>query len=125
MKSSDALLVFLDRALARKKERVIGFASKRKTRTKFLDMLYHQLPALFDERVVVEDLPERAWKAPAYLFIPPDEFGGVGHALGDVFEAEDGPILCISSDGRYGFFKDETYVDETCIINTERRRKAG
>ena len=78
MNSSDALIHFLSKALKKRWiDRYTGFASKQKTRKKFLNAIYHDLSDRFDRSKVVKSFPDSAWSMKAYIFQPPDEFGEI------------------------------------------------
>ena len=115
--AEQALLVFLGGSLGAKRDRILEFAARPKTHTKFLDLLYHQLGGLFRESSVVTQLPDGAWVQPAFRFKPRDAFGlpvpnlRAAHLEGGQEE------LVITTDGRYGYWRDERYADsETLVI---------
>jgi len=115
--AGDALLVFLRGSLGPKRDRILDFAARPKAHAKFLDLLYHQLGELFRASCVVARLPDAAWNQSAFRFKPPDDFGvpvtSLRAAYGELGENE----LVITTDGRYGYWRDETYVDsETLVI---------
>jgi len=115
--ADDALLVFLRGSLGAKRDRILDFAGRPKAHTKFLDLLYHQLGGLFRKSSVVAQLPDGAWLLPALRFKPQEGFGvpvaNLRAAYGEGGQNE----LVITTDGRYGYWRDETYVDsETLVI---------
>jgi hypothetical protein len=112
-----ALLVFLRGSLGAKRDRILDFAGRPKAHTKFLDLLYHQLGGLFRESVIVAQLPDGAWQLPAFRFKPRDTFGVPVTNLRAAYLEDGQNELVITTDGRYGYWRDETYVDlETLVI---------
>ena len=116
MDAGDALLVFLRGSLGPKRERILDFAGRPKARAKFLDLLYHQLGGLFRKSSVVARLPDAAWKLPALRFKPPEDFGVPIRSFRTAYDEAGQNELVITSDGRYGYWRDETYVDSEALI---------
>jgi len=115
--ADQALLVFLRGSLGAKRDRILDFAGRPKAHTKFLDLLYHQLGGLFRESSIVAKLPDRAWVLPAFRFKPREAFGvPIANLRAAYLEAGQNELV-ITTDGRYGYWRDETYVDlETLVI---------
>ncbi|HYP98680.1 MAG TPA: hypothetical protein VER96_08400 [Polyangiaceae bacterium] len=119
MTADDALLLFLHVSLGAKRERVLDFVRRPKARSKFLDLLYHQLGGFFGAGSIVAQLPAIAWNAPAFRFSPPSEFGTPAASLRHAYDEGKQNELVVTADGRYGYWRDETYVDsETLVIAT-------
>jgi len=115
--ANDALTVFLRDTLGSKRDRILDFVSRDKAHPKFLDLLYHTLGGLFRRTCVVDTLPDAAWNAPAYRFRPPKEFGTPVQTLRAAYRACGQNELVITNDGRYGYWRDETYADaETLVV---------
>jgi len=116
MEPEESLIAFLGGSLGTKRERILDFVARPKTRRKFMDMLYHQLGEYFDRACLVSALPETAWRQPAFRFSPPSDFGVVVASLRQAHQQLDQPELVITQDGRYGFWRDETYVDLEMLV---------
>ena len=117
MNADQALLVFLRGTLGEKRARILDFASRPKAHAKFLDLLYHQLGGLFRESSVVAQLPDGAWALPAFRFKPRETFGVPVANLRAAYLEDGQNELVITTDGRYGYWRDETYVDlETLVV---------
>lgn len=114
--AEQVLLVFLHGSLAAKRARVVDFASRAKTRSKFLDLLYHQLGDLVRPSSIVEQLPSLAWSQPALRFKPPAEFGAAVGTLREAHAQGGQNELVITADGRFGYWRDETYVDSEILL---------
>jgi hypothetical protein len=115
--ADEALLVFLRGTLGAKRDRILDFAGRPKAHTKFLDLLYHQLGGLFHESSVVAQLPDGAWALPAFRFKPRETFGVPVANLRAAYLEHGQNELVITADGRYGYWRDETYVDlETLVV---------
>ena len=110
------LLTFLRGSLGAKRERVVDFVARPKSREKFLALLDHQLGALFDSRCIVRELPSAAWQSPALRFRPPADFGIPAGSLREAFDELGQSELVVTADGRYGYWRDETYVDSTVLV---------
>lgn len=119
MQEAELLSSFLDRALARKRSRYVGFLTTAKGRSKVLQALHHDLLDCFDERIVVERLPDEALEAHAIVFAPPSRFGANGRTLRDVLESHECSCLAVSVDGRYGVYRPETYLDAGLLLHPE------
>ena len=121
MTPDEALAAFLRGSLGTKRDRTIDFATRPKTRPKFLDLLYHQLGGLFRPACAVGQLPDTAWALPAYRFSPPHEFGASVPTLRAAHDVDGHSELVITTDGRYGYWRDEMYADaETLIVANAR-----
>ena len=117
MNADEALLVFLRGSLGAKRDRILDFARRPKAHTKFLDLLYHQLGGLFRTSSVVAQLPDGAWALPAFRFKPREGFGVPVANLKAAYDEGGQNELLITTDGRYGYWRDETYLDsETLVI---------
>ena len=118
MEARETLIHFLEAALAEKRDRICGFASKPKTRPKFFDLLYHSLGQHFSPSTVVSELPEVAWSSPAVAFVAPNQFGVPSNSLREAYEqfGEGEGALLISADSRFGIWCDHTYVDERVFV---------
>jgi hypothetical protein len=115
--AEEALLVFLRGSLGAKRDRILDFAGRPKAQTKFLDLLYHQLGGFFRQSNVVAQLPDGAWPLPAFRFEPREGFGVPVANLRSAYVEGGQNELVITTDGRYGYWRDETYVDsETLVI---------
>jgi hypothetical protein len=120
-----ALLVFLHGSLGAKRARVVDFASRAKTRSKFLDLLYHQVGGLVRASSVVAQLPSAAWGQAALRFKPPAEFGIPVATLRDAYAENGQNELVITADGHYGYWRDETYVDSEILLLADLSRSAA
>lgn len=109
--ATDALTTFLRRALAERVDRYVEFASKPKTRQKFLESLCHDLEASLNTDAAVSALPAAALDLPAYLFAPPRDFGVEIASMREIAESHDDSCLVVSQDGRAALYCPETYVD--------------
>lgn len=105
------LLDFLRGSLGRKRERILDFASRPRSRRKFLDLLYHELGDLLDPSCIVPALPEAAWRQPALRFRPPSDFGVAIASLRQAHQHLEHRELVITLDGRHGYWRDETFDD--------------
>lgn len=94
----------------------MDFVSRPKAHAKFLAMLYHELPEFLDQACVVTNLPSAAWTQKALRFAPPKEFGIAVPSLKQAFDELVQPELVVTSDARYGFWRDETIVDVQTLI---------
>jgi len=112
--SRETLAQFLHGALATKRERLCGFATKAKTQDKFLAELFHGFGEYVAASVVVADLPERAWSSPALVFLGSGVFGESFASLREAWENVDRQqgALAISTDGRFGVWCDHYEFDE-------------
>ncbi len=113
-----ALTRFLREVLATKRDRLCGFASKAKTRRKFLYALYHDLGTYVTNSSIVSELPSRAWQTAAFAFTTPDQFGTMHDSLAAAYDAHeygDGALL-ITADSRFGIYCDHTYVDAQLFL---------
>ena len=124
MDPSKLLVQFLEQTVALKRERVLDFAVRRKTREKFLALLHHQLGEVFDPGCVVKTLPESAWSQPARRFHPPNVFGEEAATLRRAHEGPGDSELVITSDGRFGFWRDEFRSDAVLVQATSTKRPA-
>jgi hypothetical protein len=121
MVPEQALVHFLERVLLRQKaERFITFARSKKAHSKFLDTLYHQFSGLIDSRATVSALPAIAWETPAFRFRPPREFGVSVETLRFDYDSGVDNVLCITHDGKYGFWHEETYCDSQLLFDVSR-----
>jgi hypothetical protein len=59
---------------------------------------------------------DAAWNAPAYRFKSPEEVGTPVPTLRTLYQACGQNELVITSDGRYGYWRDETYTDAETLI---------
>jgi hypothetical protein len=114
--ADEALLVFLRGSLGAKRDRVLDFAGRPKAHTKFLDLLYHQLGGLFLKSNVLAQLPDAAWALPAFRFKPGEGFGVPVANLRTAYDEGGQNELVITTDGRYGYWRDETYVDSETLV---------
>jgi hypothetical protein len=117
--ADEALLVFLRGSLGVKRDRILDFAGRPKAHTKFLDLLYHQLGELFRKSNVVAQLPDGAWAMPGFRFKPQEGFGIPITNLRTAYDEGGQNELVITSDGRYGYWRDETYVDSETLVITD------
>ena len=81
--------------------------------------MYHQLGGLFRHSCVVAELPDAAWVQPALRFKPPRHFGLPVPTLRAAYLENGQNELVISSDGRFGFWRDETYADSETLVIAE------
>ena len=116
MTADDALLSFLHGSLGAKRERVLDFVRRPKARSKFLDLLYHQLGGYFCGGSIAAQLPIIAWRAPAFRFSPRADFGTPVASLRQAYDEGKLNELVVTSDGRYGYWRDETYVDSEILV---------
>lgn len=117
MNADEALLIFLRGTLGNKRARILDFAARPKARTKFLELLYHQLGGHFRESSVVAQLPEGAWVTPAFRFKPRETYGVPVANLRAAYLEDGQNELVITTGGRYGYWRDETSVDlETLVV---------
>lgn len=114
--AEQALLTFLEGSLGAKRDRILDFAGRPKARAKFLNLLYHQLGGLFRQSCVVALLPNAAWNMAAYRFRPAEEFGQPVHSLRAAYAEGSQNELVLTVDGRYGYWRDETYVDSEVLV---------
>ena len=114
--ADEALLVFLRGTLSAKKDRILDFAGRPKAHTKFLDLLYHQLGGLFRKSGVVAQLPDDAWTLPAFRFKPRETFGIPVANLRAAYLEDGQNELVITTNGRYGYWRAETYVDSEILV---------
>ncbi len=128
MEIEATLQEFLRSTVAKsRRDRLIEFASKPKTRPKFLDLMYHDMGSLFDSSVTVEALPEEAWSQPGLAFAPPATFGAPYPTLRDAFDAhanDDTGCLIITLNGEFGAWFDHTYVDTCAFVRVPARGAA-
>ena len=111
-----ALLVFLRGSLGAKRDRILDFAGRPKAHSKFLELLYHQLGELFHTSSVVAQLPDDAWALPAFRFKPGEGFGVPVPSLRSAYDEGGQNELVITTDARYGYWRDETYVDSEALV---------
>lgn len=116
MTAEQALLVFLGGSLGAKRDRILDFVGRSKARAKFLDLLYHQLGGFFRQACVVSQLPSSAWTRPAFRFKPREEFGLPVASLRAAYVEAGQNELVITADGRYGYWRDETYADSETLV---------
>lgn len=121
--SQTALITFLQKALKKKRSRVIGFATSKHTKKKFLDLIYHELEDLLGEDKAITELPEKVLRSPVYVFEPPDTFGHKAPSMRDVYDSSDDSWLAVTEDGVYAVHSPETRLDDRTIyqINVETR----
>jgi hypothetical protein len=79
-------------------------------------LLYHQLGGLFRKSGVVVQLPDGAWALPAFRFKPREGFGVPVANLRAAYDEGGQNELLITADGRYGYWRDETYVDSETLV---------
>jgi hypothetical protein len=120
--ADEALLVFLRGTLGAKRDRILDFAGRPKAHTKFLDLLYHGLGGLFRESSVVAQLPDGAWTLPAFRFKPREKFGVPVANLRAAYLEDGQNELVITTDGRYGYWRDERRVDSETLIVADLSR---
>lgn len=111
MDEISALIEFLGRGLARRKNRYIDFASRPKTRKKFLASIYHDLESDLDMSACVTSLPDSILDQPAYWYSPPKQYGEPVPSLRDLFDSQDDAFLAITQDGKAGIYQPETFID--------------
>jgi hypothetical protein len=100
-----------------KRDRILDFAGRPESHTKFLNLLYHQLGEFFRKSNVVAQLPDGAWALSAFRFEPQEGFGIPVTNLRTAYDEDGQNELVITTDGRYGYWRDETYADsETQVI---------
>ena len=117
MTADEALLAFLRGSLGEKRARILDFASRPRARSKFIGMLYHELVSYFRDDSIVRQLPAEAWNQPGFRFRPPLEVGVPVATLRVAYGENEPGELVITADGRYGYWRDETYADlETLVI---------
>lgn len=124
MNANEALLVFLRGSLGAKRDRILDFAGRPKAHSKFLDLLYHQLGELFREASVATQLPDGAWALPAFRFKPQEGFGVPVANLRAAYDEGGMNELVITTDGRYGYWRDETYVDSETLVISDLSKSA-
>ena len=83
----EALKVFLSLALTRRTERHISFASNEKTRSKFLQSIYHDLEKDLDCARAIPGFGDTILDSPGYLFEPDDTFGEKFACFRDILES--------------------------------------
>ena len=116
MNPDEALLVFLRGSLGAKRDRLVNFASREKTRAKFLDLLHHELGGLFLESSIVAQLPSTAWVQPALRFKPHEDFGVPVTTLRDAYSEGGQSELVITTDGHHGYWRDERRADSAVFV---------
>ena len=115
--ASQLLASFLSNALAKRRDRYAEFAVRPKTQPKLLRAFHHERLECFDQRKVVESLPESAWALPAFTFSSPSTFGLASSSLRAAYEAESDAFLIITANGRYGVHREEDLVDTELLID--------
>ena len=111
MNEIDSLTTFLANSLGKRQERHISFASKKKTRAKFLNALYHDLEKDFGSHGLVAKLPPHILESPGFLFTASGSFG---QSVGTIREVLDSPIdafLIVTYSGLAGVYGPETFID--------------
>lgn len=116
MTAEDALLAFLAGSLGAKRERLLDFVRRPNARSKFLELLHHELGGLFEDGNVVRSLPAHAWQQTAFRFMPPHDFGLPVRSLRDAYTQQLTNELVVTGDGIYGYWRDETYVDAEVLV---------
>lgn len=126
MNADEILLAFLRASLGDKRDRIVDFATRPKARSKFLDLLYHQLGGLFRRSCIVPQLPGVAWRQPAFRFRPRNDFGIPVSSLRAAYEEGGQNELVVTADARFGYWRDETHADsETLVIAVPADSKLG
>ncbi len=116
MNELDALCSFLRRAIKpARRERLIGFAQKPKTRRKLLEAIYHDLERAIDRSATVQFLPESRLDAPAYCFSPPSTFGEHIPSLREIVGSTE--VLAVARDASAAYYCPESYVDSGVFFN--------
>jgi hypothetical protein len=116
-KSEDSIRLFLRGVLLqRHRDRYIGFINKRKTQKKFLQILFHRFLSLVRPAAIAETLPRHAWLEEATGYSPSIGYGVPYETLADAYESGLDSILCISCDGRYGFYRPENRADDEVLL---------
>ncbi len=112
MDATEALKTFLFNALVKtRRQRLINFAAKPKTQSKFLDAIYHDLEDCFDNSKRVDALPDSVVSMPGYKFQPPESFGHPIASLGDYYRGSAESYLVVTIDGKFGIYGPETFID--------------
>ena len=116
MEPLTALELFLSHALLQRSNRYISFVQKSKSRSKFLDTIYHKLEEDLDPKYFVDSLPVDILSSPGYLFEPPQMFGSKIVNLSDIANSHAESCLAISASGLSGIYCPETYIDSRKYI---------
>jgi hypothetical protein len=116
MTTDETLLAFLRGSLGAKRDRLLDFVARSKSRSKFIALLYHELGGLFDSACVVPDLPGAAWITPALRFRSVSEFGTSVRTFKSAYDELAQAELVVTIDARYGFWRDETFVDSEILV---------
>ncbi len=119
MSAETALRRFLAGALARKRDRYLGFIEKPKTRAKFLNAIHHELEMDLDRSKTIAALPPGRNPIPGYHFAPPDEFGIPVEDLREVCRSAEDSFLAVSEDGQFGVHGPETLADSRAIYRVK------
>jgi|ERR1043166_1594156 hypothetical protein len=119
MDARTALIKLLSSTLVHRRDRYVELASKPKTQNKFLNEFYHRLAECFDRRKVVSELPEDAWRSPAYVFEPPSTFGTRKESLRRAHQDAREAYLLVTEDGRFAVHMPEDRVDDTLFLRVE------
>jgi hypothetical protein len=114
----EVLAKFLAATMTDKVERFVGFARSPKHQKKILDALYHDFSKLLNRALIVRGLPDVAWDLPALIFRPPRQFGAPAPTLRAAHTQMLTPILVITLNGKYGFYREEDYLDTELLLST-------
>jgi len=88
-------------------------------RLRLLDLLFHELSSYFREASIVTQLPNGAWARPAFRFKPGAGFGLPVANLRAAYVEDGQSELVITADGRYGYWRDETYTDSELLLEAD------
>ncbi len=111
MDANEALIIFLNKALIIKKERLLGFLNKSKNHNKFLNTIYHELEQCLNPSFIIESLPEKILLSKGYLYEPNCGAGEMISSLQEIAESSMDSFLAISQDGKYAIHGPETFID--------------
>jgi hypothetical protein len=111
MDATEALIIFLNKALIIKKDRLIGFLTKQKNHDKFLNTIYHELEHYLNPSLKVSAFPEKVLRSKGYLYEPQSTIGETINSLQEIVDSSMDSFLVISQDGNYAIHGPETLID--------------
>jgi hypothetical protein len=117
MDAREALCHFLQGTIEPSRvDRFVGFASRPRSEAKCLDELHNYFRERVAPAALVTSLPDRVWNDPAYSFSLQRGFGVTETTMRTPHEGYDDGILVISQDGRFGYFRPESWADGEILV---------
>ena len=117
MDARDALCQFLRGTIERSRvDRFIGFASQPRSEAKCLKELHGAFRERVASAALVTSLPEGVWNQPAFSFSLERGFGVAEPSMRARHQEYDDGILVISRDGRFGYFRPESWADGEVLV---------